>query len=332
LFYASSADALFNSKIDKAKSFMKDEIYSSSLSLLEEVLNENPNNVEALYLSGICYIYQRKYNQAEKIFSDVIRINSDYRHEIANAYKKAADDSLYQGIFRPSMYKKAIYYVHFLRKDIAMHLYNIGRGNRSNTDELVTTVSADELFTLAIELDHDLSRKVATYYYNISRQSDDGFALNAFKKAAKYHPMYKSHYENRIVEFGERFLRKAKRLARVPGREEETEELKKLFEEILGKQVALVELPEYRLYDPGEYIFTLNAGEQTDHWIRLNYKKPVTFSLSSSDYNFVLVYDNGTKIKGDHGVMYPLNEKSRFKIQNVSYKKNILMTVKMKNQ
>ena len=307
-------------------------MYSSSLSLLEEVLNENPNNVEALYLSGICYIYQHKYNQAEKIFSDVVRINPDYQHEIANAYKKAADDSLYQGIFRPALYKKAIYYVPYLRKDIAMHLYNIGRGNRNNTDELIATVSADELFKLSIELNNELSRKVATHYYNISRQSDDEYALNAFKKAAKYHPMYKSQYENRIIEFGERFLRKAKRLARIPGKEEETEKLKKLVEEILGKQVALVELPDYRIYDPGEYMFTLNAGEQTDHWIKLNYIKPVTFSLSSSDYNFVLVYDDGTRIIGDHGAVYPFNEESRFKIQNTSYKKNIIMTVKMKNQ
>lgn len=307
-------------------------MYSSSLSVLEEVLNENPNNVEALYLSGICYIYQHKYNQAEKIFTTVVRINPDYRHEIANAYKKAADDSLFQGIFRPSLYKKAINYVPYLRKDIAMHLYNIGRGNRGNNDELVATVSADELFNLSIELNNELSRKVATHYYNISRQSDGKYALNAFKKAAKYHPMYKSRYENRIIEFGERFLRKAKRLARIPGKEEETAELKKLVEEILGKQVALVELPEYRLYNPGEYRFTLNAGEQTDHWITLNYEKPVTFSLSSSDYNFVLVYDDGTRIIGDHGAVYPLNKESRFKIQNTSYKKNIIMTVKMKNQ
>ena len=79
-------------------------------------------------------------------------------------------------------------------------------------------------------------------------------------------------------------------------------------------------------------MFTLNAGEQTDHWIKLNYIKPVTFSLSSSDYNFVLVYDDGTRIIGDHGAVYPFNEESRFKIQNTSYKKNIIMTVKMKNQ
>lgn len=331
-FFALSAHALAGTNVDKAKKLMKAGKYPSAFSVLEEELKENPDNAEALYLSGICYLEQDNPDKADQFFYDAVRIKSDYRFDIANAYKKLADNYLIQGGLRAGLYKKAIQYVPFMRKDIAIHLFNVGTGTGRNKDDLFAPVNTDDLFALAIELDDDMRRQVATYYFNISRESDDEYALNAFKQAARYHTMYQLQYENRIIKFGERFLRKAKKLARIPGKEKDTENLKKLSGEILGKQVVLVALPEYRLYDPGEYIFTLKAGEQTDHWIKFTYENSATCSLSSSDDNFYLVFDNGDEIQAGSGISFPINEEIRFKIIALRYQKKITMTVKMKHQ
>jgi hypothetical protein len=131
-----------------------------------------------------------------------------------------------------------------------------------------------------------------------------------------------------FISTGKRLLNEAKRLAKIPGKEKETKKYKKSSSKLLGKKTVMEELPEYKVYPPGKYIFSLKAGEQTNHWIVFPADRDITYLTLSKDRKFKLVFDDGETVTVWNIRKLPDKKEPKFKIIAVTDQPEIVMTVK----
>ena len=116
-------------------------------------------------------------------------------------------------------------------------------------------------------------------------------------------------------------------MAKIRGREKEAEEYKKIAIKYLGKNTVWDVLPDYKIYELGEYKFSLKAGEQTDHWIAFpvgEYK----FDIKSQDDKFKLLYDDGEEIPAWIPGIWPVKKNAKLKVIAVTDQPAIKMTLK----
>jgi len=73
---------------------------------------------------------------------------------------------------------------------------------------------------------------------------------------------------------------------------------------------------DFKIYKPGTYIFSLKAGEKTDHWIKLS-PEVTSYDISSQDDKFQLIFDDGKVVPAWTPGKWPDN-KYRFKILAVT--------------
>ncbi|MDD5031674.1 MAG: hypothetical protein PHR36_01360 [Patescibacteria group bacterium] len=108
-------------------------------------------------------------------------------------------------------------------------------------------------------------------------------------------------------------------------------ELKALPGDVLekfGSSSQTSKPPDYKIYEPGTYTFNLKAGEKTDHWIMFPSRGVViNYSVSSPDYQYKLVYDDGEVIQDGKDVVYPNKITDKFKILAITDQPEIKMTV-----
>lgn len=100
-FILSSVPAVhpfFNSDVRKAKKFMQVDMYSDAIQLLKKRIKEKPDDAEAHYLLGICYVYTERNRfsliSPDLSFKRAMKLNPDYRQRIAEHYKSMAYSSL----------------------------------------------------------------------------------------------------------------------------------------------------------------------------------------------------------------------------------------------
>ncbi len=82
----------------------------------------------------------------------------------------------------------------------------------------------------------------------------------------------------------------------------------------------LAALPEYRVYAPGTYYFNLGPGEITEPGIEIPVDKLYKYFLSSDDYQYVIIYDDGKGYKGGN-YSIPHRYRARFKLRALKKEK-----------
>jgi hypothetical protein len=110
-----------------------------------------------------------------------------------------------------------------------------------------------------------------------------------------------SEYEKTVRELnsrqvsGAKYLKLAKEAAKWSANDSSALEYRAKAGEFLGEAVVNSELPVFRIYLPGQYVFRLRAGEQTDHWIAGPSDKVMNYRLSSrKGSEYVRVYEDGS--------------------------------------
>jgi tetratricopeptide (TPR) repeat protein len=293
---------------------MQAGMYPQAIALLQKEIKENPTNAEAHFQMGVCYVNQNIYSSADERFASAVRLNSDYGYKIGTEYKKAGEYNLRKGRLSSisSLYNKAIEYDPSLKKEIAQKIYQDGKQNNN-----------DQLLSLAISYDRSLSTEIADYYYSLSQRSHGEDIISMLEKATEYDSKYRIKLDDKKYSF----LEMAKQLSKVYGKEKEAKEYKQKAIKYLGKGTVEKSLPEYKIYNTGEYTFTLKAGEQTDHWIAF----PVgtyNFGIKSEDDKFKLLYDDGEEVPAWTPGSWPNKKNSKFKVIAVDDQPVIKMTLK----
>ena len=110
-----------------------------------------------------------------------------------------------------------------------------------------------------------------------------------------------AEYERTVQELnskqvsGARYLKLAKNAARLSGNESAAMEYRAKAGELLGEAMVNSELPVFRIYLPGKYVFRLKAGEETDHWIAGPSNKVLNYRLSSlKGSEYVRIYEDSS--------------------------------------
>ena len=317
LIFVSHGNALFDSNVDKAKEFMQAGMYPQATTLLEKEISDNPTNAEAHFQLGICYINQNNYSSADDRFASAVRLKSDYGYKIGKEYKKTADFAVNKSRLSDAktLYDKVIEYDPSLKKGIAQKLFRDGKQNDD-----------DQLLSLVVSLDRSFSNDVADYYYSLSQRSQGEDSLQVLSKALSYSDKYRKEFHDQKLIIGKSYLNEATRLSKIPGKEKEAEEYKKRAIKYLGKDAVEEAIPDHKYYKPGEYTFSLKAGEQTPYWI--GFAQKGRYSLSSSDDKFKLVYSDGEVAPAWTPGSWPNKSNVKFKIIAVTDQPLINMTVK----
>ena len=91
------------------------------------------------------------------------------------------------------------------------------------------------------------------------------------------------------------------------------------------KEMKIAFPPDYKIYPPGAYTFSLKAGETTDRWIM--FPLGTTYAISSKNYSYKLIYDDGQIVKDGENVKYPQKSRTKFKIVAITDQPKIKMVV-----
>lgn len=293
---------------------------SDAFACLDEIISADPTNAKAHFIKGKYCILSGNYGCARERFA-VGPVKAKYAGEIAGLYKNAGEVRLNAGEVKQAeeLYLEAGNYNPALAKETADNLLAQGKA-----------IGKDSFLYLAGRLNPGLKQAIGDYYYGQSKsaKSVEG-KVNYLAKAAEYDNTKAGEYQENRENLGRFHLEEARKWARKPGKEKVANDHKGLAKKYLGESAVEQELPEARIYQPGTYTFSLNAGEQTEYWIMFPSGVVINYALSSKDYKYKLVYDDGQVVNDGENVNYPNNKiRDKFKIVTIADQPQIKMVVK----
>lgn len=291
-FIVLPACSLLDNDIDKAKKFMAAGMYPQAIELLNKTISEKPDNAEAHFQLGICYINTDNFRGADERFGSAVQLKSDYGYQIGGEYKKAGSSALDKGQISQArdLFKKAVEYQPSLKSEIVEYCFQKG----------------EPAFDVILSIAPDQKTRLADYYKSLNdKTSDEEKKIAYLKKAANLDSnKYGEEYNTKAQTLGRKYLDLAKEAARWVAQDADAEKYRKLASEYLGEGVVERKLPLKKVYNEGnDFVFELNEGEKIPHKIIAENGTPIKcrfFFTPESDFRIIL--DNGNTYniqKGD---------------------------------
>ena len=319
---------LFKGEVEKANEFMQKanelkqigmnqealEKLKEAETVLKEELVKNTKNLEALYTLGVCYFYQGNEKEADKKFTIVDKLDRSYGLKIFDFYM---DEGCKLFKEQPEKYLslvvRACHYQPARRKTIAHTL--LKDGNKLLHAGYYN--SAELHFRIASQLDQSLSKDISHAYFQFGKTQKKPINQIRFWRASL---TYGNYCEQEIVQATVKLLKKI-------GLKPVKKELDRFPKTIHVTIISIAFPPDYKIYRPGTYTFSLKAGQKTDHWIMFPAGRKNKYFLSSKDRKYKALFDDGEiyscwKIKS-----IPKKRRVKFKIIAVT-DQQITMTVK----
>jgi len=171
--------SFFNSDVNKAKDFIKVNMFDQAITLLNKRILDKPIDEEAHYLLGVCYLNKEQFDIAEKRFISAATLDKDIKNQIADKYKEIGKKYLNKGIHSHaySLFQKSIEYNKGNRTQIALMLRNIAKElidtENLNNSKLIVKMAVNinmaeknVLNKFIIEKANKLTIENAIEYYN----------------------------------------------------------------------------------------------------------------------------------------------------------------------
>ena len=263
-----------------ATDYMAEGNYDLAAQSLIKRTYEAPDDAEAQFLLGECYLYEGYYDQANEQFIKVIRVsNYKYAPRVGMAYKNAGDKANDNGKYETAnnMYRKAIEYGPDFRQEIVEQLYTQGKTYFKKGEYEV----AEKQFELVSNLDNVHNQEFSDLLFKVGNSADDNNCLDFYKKAKKYSSTHND-------EIGKRLLT----IAYSKNTEDEIQNWR-------NQASGFIELPpDYKVCIIGSHTFRLKKGELSDLWMRVPSGINLTVTISSYSNNYeVLNRDIGGNIR-----------------------------------
>ncbi|MBT4483744.1 MAG: hypothetical protein HOC71_08715 [Candidatus Latescibacteria bacterium] len=278
--------------LKEAKKLMDDGQYRLSEAVFQALVQKDSQKADIWYWWGVCRVKQGY--QDDEMFLKALGLKPKLSESIAPLYRQEAQVFLKtsQTDTARGLFDKAIEWDKDLRLEVAQYLYDSGH------------------YELAVRYDSRYADKIADILYEKGEEVSGEASLSFYRKAVNY----SSKYFEAI---------KAKLLAVSKTKFEE--------QDIQYWRNAASEFgsipPNFKIYEPGTYTFSLKAGEKTDHWIMFPYGVLINYGISSSDFNYKLLYDDGYVVKDGKDVVYPNKTTDKFKIIAITDQPKITMKV-----
>jgi len=341
--FISPSNVLAFGKVKKAEQCMQKKMYKQAKGLLHKKLDDDPLNGKANYLLGLCYYNTGNWLEAKQWFGYAIKIDSDYAIKLGEELKSAGSASLQRGRTKSAIrhFKRAVWANPELKKEIANKCYRAGisaldKGQISNAKELLVLArnfntglsakiaqesfsrgqsrikqkkynSADGHFNLAVMFNASLAEKISDIFFKLGEETSGTGCLAHYYKAKNFSKKHNEAIKEKLLA-----------ISKSKFDEKEIREWRKCASDF-GKIP-----PDYKIYPPGNYAFSLKAGQRTDHWIQLT--DGVYYSVKSDDDKFKLLYFDGEIVPAWTPGNWP--NKSKFKIIAVTDQSEIKMVVR----
>ena len=277
--------------LSAAKKFMGKGQYPQAEAVFQALVEKDGQNADSYYWWGVCRLKQGRV--ADQLFLKAIGLKPAYNESIGKLYQREAEAFLRKGQADTArnLFDSAVSWDKTLKLAIGQYLFNLGQ------------------YDLAIRYAPEVGNKVADIFYAKAEALDGANRLPYYRQAKKFSAKY-----NEVI--------KAKLLAIAKTKFEE--------KDITFWREAAAEFgkipPDYKIYEPGTYTFSLKAGEKTDHWITFPNGVISNYHLRSDDDKFQLLYDDGEVVPAWTPGDWPAN-KYKFKIIAVTDQPKITMKV-----
>jgi len=285
------------SNYTKAENFIKIGRLGDAIQALEAQIALKSDDARAYFMLGDIYLRTNNFAGADREFQAAITFRSAYRSEVAKKYHALALASLQSREMETAkrLFDGAIKWDGNLKSQIAKSLFDNGQ------------------YELAILYNPGFRESLADKFYAKGEAVAGVGCLSHYREAKKYSAKHNEAVKEKLLAIA-----------------------KSKFEEkdITFWREAAAEFgkipPDYKIYQPGTYTFSLKAGEKTDHWIMFVSGKVNNYYISSADYQYELLYDDGEVVKDGEKVVYPHKTTPKFKIIAITDQPKITMIVKDK--
>jgi len=280
--------------LDDARKLMDGGQYRLSEAVFEALVQRNGQNADAWYWWGVCRLKQGQV--ADQLFLKAVGLEpSKYSTMIGKAYQQEAEAFLAQGKTNTArnLFDCAVSWDKALKPVIGRNLFNLGH------------------YDLTVRYAPEYRATIADSFYAKGEALDGKDCLLYYRKAKKYSARHNEAIKEKLLAIAAAcFEEKDIQFWRNAAAE---------FGEIP---------PDFKIYQPGTYTFSLKAGEKTDHWIMFPVGMLLGLNISSSDYKYQLLYDDGEVIKDGENVVLPHKTRQKFKLIAITDQPKITMVVK----
>ncbi len=318
------------SNFTKAENFMKIGRYYDVISVLEAQIQLKSDDAKAYFMLGNIHLRLNNFAGADKEFLAAVTFKPSYKNKVSEIYRDQAIFRVNKGEIEKNkgeienakkLFFKAMEYQPALRKEIVQEFFSKGKAELSqgrinkadNYFSLAATFSILTVNFIKIHTNPALSDSISNIFFALGEKANEIESLPYYRRVKKY-----SVKHNETIK--ERFLA----IARTKFEEKD----------ITFWRQAAAEFgeipPDYKVYEPGTYAFSLKAGKKTPFWITFPPGTLLVLSISSPDYQYKLLGYNGQVIKDGEDVVYPESIMGKFKIIAITDQPKITMVVKDK--
>jgi len=144
----------------KTKGLMAAGSYLQAIPLLDRRSKDNPEDSEAHYLLGVCFIKTGKYKGAKESFASAVVLDKGYGTAIGREYIKVGSAALKRGTYGMAgiLFKRAIEYDPDLQVEIGRQYFEVGKSFLSQQQ----SSTADHLFAIAVRHDPSLREEISS--------------------------------------------------------------------------------------------------------------------------------------------------------------------------
>lgn len=276
-----------------AKKLMDDGQYRLSEAVFEALVQRNGQNAETWYWWGLCRLKQG--HGADQLFLKAVGLDpARYTAQVGDAYRKEAEAFLSEGntdVAR-NFFDSAVAWDNELKSAIGEFLYTRG------------------YYDLAVRYAPDYKAVIADTFFAKGNALTGEASLPYYREAKKYSASHNEAIKETLLSYARNAYEEA---------------------DIRFWRDAAAEFgdipPDFKVYPPGTYTFSLTAGEKTDHWVTFQPGVITQYSIESRDDRFQLMYDDGQVVPAWTPGHWPKN-KYKFKIIAVTDQPKIVMVVR----
>ena len=304
-----------DSRIKKANALIKINRYQAAKEKLEEAILDKPAEPEIHYLAGIAYAKMGYGNKVDECFDNVYRLRANgYFKKIQDYYQNIAYATIKQGnLTTTTHYFKRSVFFGFDRQMLTENLMSFGNDYAANNyfDD------AYKYYKVAYTIDRSVGGRISDIYFKACKESKKP-CFNFFRHAHEFSTRHDVEIVKILLA-----LYKTKGIV-AHHKADIKQEIKFYVSNKTFKKLFPPPPPDFKIYPPGTYTFSLKAGETLDHWILL--PNGVIPWVESRDDKFKLLYSDGEIVP----VWTPGNlpNKNKFKFIAVTDQKEIKMIIK----
>ena len=281
--------------LSAAKKFMGKGQYPQAEAVFQALVEKDGQNADSYYWWGVCRLKQGRV--ADQLFLKAIGLKPAYNESIGKLYQREAEAFLRKGQADTArnLFDSAVSWDKALKPVIGQYLFNLGQ------------------YDLAIRYAPELGNKAADIFYAKAEALDGANRLPYYRQAKKFSAKYNEAIKAKLLA-----------IAKTKFEEKDIEFWREAAAEF-GKIP-----PDFKIYEPGTYTFSLKAGKKTDHWIRQS-PEVTGYGVSSQDDKFQLIFDDGEVVSAWTPGQWPKN-KYKFKIIAVTDQPKIIMVLEGKEK